>query len=460
MLTVKRMTKRERLLDCSLYPKIKNTSLPLSAFRFIAVIDNVDSDNGDNEFAPFKNIFNEWFARDTSRKIKETLKNKGENGGILCARPIYGYKKDPDNKNHWLIDDEAAEVVRLIFDYCTKDGMGTTSISKALRNSGVPTPRQYFFQKGLTKENPEKDKKLCWEITTVRYILRNRAYCGDVVNFKTYRKSYKDHKTYWNEPENYRVFEGVNDPIISEEQFRAAQEILDKKRRVPTVREPDMFQGYVYCADCGKRLSIRRAYRGSGVTAYVCNTYRRNSEMCTSHYTRRDILEEFILKQVRRLLYTAKNNLDVFTQKLQADMDVNTKKDLQKVKRELKKLQSRSSELNTIIAKLYEDMALGKITEERYTVMAANFEKEQQEINLKIEDSQEKLCSESQTSELIKMFVETISKYDDVDVTELNQYVLLDLVDKIIIRQKKDGQNYEDVIDIYFKCIGNIFFEE
>lgn len=143
---------------------------------------------------------NGLFARDTSRKIKETLKNKGENGGILCVKPIYGYKKDPDNKNHWLIDDEAAEVVRLIFDYCTKDGMGTTLIAKALRNSGVPTPRQYFFQKGLTKENPEKDKKLCWEITTVRYILRNRAYCGDVVNFKTFRKSYKDHKTYWNEP--------------------------------------------------------------------------------------------------------------------------------------------------------------------------------------------------------------------------------------------------------------------
>ncbi|MCM1330663.1 MAG: recombinase family protein [Ruminococcus sp.] len=432
---------------------------PQNSIRFIAVIDDVDSDNGDNEFAPFKNIFNEWYARDTSRKIRETLKNKGENGGILCVKPIFGYKKDPDNKNHWLIDDEAAEIVRLIFDYCTKDGMGTTLIATALRNGGVPTPRQYFLKKELIKENPEKDKNLCWEITTIRGILRNRAYCGDVVNFKTYRKSYKDHKMYKNAPENYRVFEGVNDPIISEEQFRVAQEILDKKRRVPTVREPDMFQGYIYCANCGKRLSIRRAYRKGDVAVYVCNTYRRNPEMCTSHYTRRDILEEFTLKQVRRLLHTAKDSLDVFVQKLQSDMDVNTKKDLQKVKRELKKLQSRSSELNKIIAKLYEDMALGKITEERYSVMVTDFEKEQKEIDLKIEDFQAKLCTESKTSELIERFVETISKYKDVDVTELNQYVLLDLVDKINIRQKEDGQSYEDVIDIYFKCIGNIFFE-
>ena len=427
---------------------------PQNSIRFIAVIDDVDSDKGDNDFAPFKNIFNEWYARDTSRKIRETLKNKGENGGILCVRPIFGYKKDPDNKNHWLIDDEAAEVIRFIYDCCTKENMGTTMIANALRNNGVLTPRQYFLKKGLIKPNPEKDKNLCWEITTIRGILRNCAYCGDIVNFKTYRKSYKDHKMYKNTPENYSIFKRVNDPIISEEQFRVAQEILDKKRRVSTVREPDVFHGYMYCADCGKRLSIRRAYQKGEVAVYVCNTYRRNPAMCTSHYTRCDILEEFTLKQIRKMLHTAKNNLDTIIQKLQTD----TKNDLKAVKQEMKKLQSRSLELDKIISKLYEDRALEKITEERYTSMAASFETEQKEINSQIEDYQAKLCSESQTADVIDRFVATISKYDDI--TELNQSVLLDLVDKISIRQKQDGQDYEDVIDIYFKGIGKIFFED
>lgn len=431
---------------------------PHNSIRFIAIIDDVDSDKGDNEFAPFKNIFNEWYARDTSRKIRETLKNKGKNGGILCTKPIYGYKKDPENKNHWLIDDEAAEVVRLIFDYCTNENMGTALIANALRSDGVLSPRQYFVKMGIFKENSEKDKNRCWEITTIRNILRNRAYCGDIINFKTYRKSYKDHKTYKNDSENYFVFQGVNDPIISEEQFRVAQEFLDKKRRVPTVREPDLFQGYVYCADCGKRLSVHRAYRKGQLVTYCCNTYRRNSAMCTSHYTRYDILAEFTLKQLRKLLYAAKNNLDVFIQKLQLNMDLKTESDLKAVKREMQKMQIRSLELDKIISKLYEDRALEKITEERYASMVTGFEVEQKEINSKIEDYQARLCSESTTAEVIDRFVETISKYDDI--TELNQSVLLDLVDKIIIRQRQDGQDYEDVIDIYFKDIGNIFFED
>lgn len=433
---------------------------PQNSIRFIAIIDDVDSDNGDNDFAPFKNIFNEWYARDTSRKIRETLKNKGESGGILCVKPIYGYKKDPDNKNHWLIDDEAAEIVRLIFDYCTKENMGTTLIANALRSSGVLSPKQYFLKKGIFKENPEKDKNLCWEITTIRGILRNRAYCGDIINFKTYRKSYKDHKMYKNAPENYSVFKGVNDPIISEEQFRTVQEILDKNRRVPTVREPDMFQGYIYCADCGKRLSIRRSCRNGEVVsaAYCCNTYRRNPMLCTSHYTRCDVLEEFTLKQIRKLICAFKNDPNVLVKKLQADMDVKSKKEINAAKRDLKKLQNRSLELDKIISKLYEDAVLQKISEERYSALAEKFENEQKEISEKIEAYQKKITSENLTLNSIDSFLQTIKKYDDV--TELNQYVLLDLIEKIVIRQRQNDEDYEDVIDIYFKSIGNIFFED
>ena len=385
------------------------------------------------------------------------MKDKGENGGILCSKPIYGYKKDPDNKNHWLIDEEAAGVVRSIFDYCTS-GLGTTQIANILRDNGIPTPRQYFIEKGLFKTNAEKYKNSFWEITCIRGMLRNREYCGDIVNFKTYRKSYRDHTLCKNSPENYCVFKGVNDPIISEEQFQTVQELLDKRCRVPTVREKDMFQGYLYCADCGKRLSINRSCRKDGASAYCCNTYKRNSKVCTSHYIRYDVLKEFTLKQIRKLLYTAKNNLNKFALKLQADLNIKTEKELKASKEEIEKLRYRSLEINKIITKLYEDRALEKISEERYSTIAASLEGELREINEKVEKNQSALLSENQTAGLIGKFVDSIKKYDDI--TELNQYVLLDLVDKIIIRQRQEGQNYEDFIDINFKGIGKIFFED
>lgn len=427
---------------------------PQNSIRFIAVFDDVDSEKGDNEFAPFKNIFNEWYARDTSRKVREIMKNKGESGGILCTKPIYGYKKDPDNKNHWLIDEEAAEVVRLIFNYCTEENLGTAQIAKVLRKDNIPTPYEYL-RKTTDWAKKTKDKPSFWELQTVRNILRNQAYCGDIINFKTYRKSYKEHKIYKNAPENYRIFKGVNDSIISEEQFKKAQEILDRNRRVPTERKPDLFQGFLYCADCGKRLSVRRQ---KNFELYVCNTYGRNSAACTSHYIRQDVLSDFVLRQIRKLLYKAKNFPDEFIQSLQEYLDIKSEKNIKEAKKDLKKLQNRKSELDKIISKLYEDRVLEKISEERYLTMVTEFEKEQKAVICKIEYYQAELCSNQKNSDVINKFVAAVSKYDDI--TELNQYVLLDLVDKIVIKQKKDEKDYDEIIKIHFKEIGDIFFKD
>lgn len=256
------------------------------------------------------------------------MKSKGENGGILCTKPIYGYQKDPDNKNHWLVDEEAAYVVRLIFNYCTEENLGTAQIANALRKSNILTPYEYFRQKGLWAKKI-KEKPPFWELQTVRNILRNQAYCGDVINFKTYRKSYKEHKVCKNAPENYRIFKGVNDPIISEEQFEKAQKILDKSRRIPTVRKPDLFQGFLYCADCGKRLSVRRQ---KNFELYVCNTYGRNSSACSSHYIRQDVLSDFVLRQIRKLIYMKKNFPDAFIQRLQKDLNIKNEKKHKKSK--------------------------------------------------------------------------------------------------------------------------------
>ncbi len=429
---------------------------PQNSIRFIAIFDDVDSENGDNEFAPFKNIFNEWYPRDTSRKVRAVLKNKGMNGGILCSKPIYGYKRDPDNKNHWLIDDEAAEVVRLIYNLFTEENLGIKRITNTLRDCRIITPTEYFRQKGLTVREVKQKEVFYWSICTVREILHNQFYTGDVVNFKTYRKSYKDHKMYWNSPEDCVVIKAVNEPIISEEQFKKTQEIIEKKRRVPTVREPDLFQGYVFCADCGKRLSLNHGLNFTVAPAYVCNTYRRNTMACASHYIRREAIEAVVLREVRKLVYAVKNNPNAFAKKLRSAMNVNNEKELKTFKRELQKSQDREAELDKIISQLYEDKALGKISEERYFSMVSNFENQQREVREKIKNLHEAVNSTKQNTDVIDKFIETVKKYDDV--AELNQYVLLDLVDKIIIRQRKDGQDYEDMVDVRFKEVGNIFF--
>lgn len=428
---------------------------PQNSIRFIAIIDDVDSDNGDNEFAPFKNIFNEWFARDTSRKIRETLKNKGKNGGILCSKAIYGYKKDPENKNHWLIDEEAAATVRRIFNLFTEECLGITRIANTLRDSETINPTEYFRRKGLAKREVWRNEVYFWNQCTIREILRNQYYIGDVINFKTYRKSFKDHKMYWNPPENLVIYKGVNEPIITEEQFLKAQAILEKGRRIPTEREPDLFQGIVICADCGKRMSMNRRINGGG--SYVCNTYRRNSKACTSHYLRRDVLEEEVLKKVRKLIVSAKKNPERFSQKLKSTLNVKSSKEFSKAKTELEKLNIRQAELDKIISQLYEDKVLEKISEERYLSIASGFEKQQIEIKSKIDEYNKILSDTNQNANFIEGFVETIRKYDNV--TDLNQFVLLDLVDKIVVSQRNDNQTYEETIDVYFKAIGNIFFE-
>lgn len=428
---------------------------PQNSVRFIAIYDDVDTENESNEFAAFKNIFNEWYPRDISKKVKAVFKNKGMNGGILCSKPVFGYKKDPDKQNHWLIDEEAAAIVRRIYNLFTEECLGITRIANTLRDSETINPTEYFRRKGLTKRKAWHNEVYFWNQCTIREILRNQYYIGDVINFKTYRKSFKDHKMYWNPPENLVIYKGVNEPIITKEQFLKAQAILEKGRRIPTKREPDLFQGIIFCADCGKRMSMNRRINGSG--SYVCNSYRRNSKACTSHYIRRDVLGEEVLKKMRKLIFLAKKNPERLAKKLKAKLNVQNSKEISKAKVELEKLNVRQAEIDRIISQLYEDKVLGKISEERYLSIASDFEKQQTEIKSKIYEYNKVLSDTNQNANSIDSFIETIRKYDDV--TELNQFVLLDLVDKIIVSQRNDDQTYEETIDVYFKAIGNIFFE-
>ena len=333
--------------------------------------------------------------------------------------------------------------------------MGVARITNTLRDKEIITPTEYFRRNGLAKRELRQSEVFFWSQCTVREILKNQLYIGDVINFKTYRKSFKDHKMYWNPPENLVIYKGVNEPIISEEQFLKAQELFERKKRIPTEREPDLFQGILVCADCGKRMSMNRRQNCTG--SYVCNTYRRNSKACTSHYIRRDVLGEEVLKKVRKLVFSARKNPEKFSKKLKSAMHVQSSKEVNKTKAELDKLNVRQTEIDKIITQLYEDKALGKISEERFLIIASDFEKQQIEIKNKAAEYSSNLSDTKQNENSIDSFIEAVRKYDDI--TELNQYVLLDLIDKIVISQRDEGQTCEETIDVHFKAIGNIFFK-
>ena len=230
---------------------------PENDVRFIAINDGVDSEKGDNEFTPFKNIINEWYAKDTSKKVRAVFRNKVLTGGFISTHAPYGYVKDPDDKNHWLVDDEAAEVVRSIFEMYL-DGKGLTAIARYLESKKILNPTCYCLSKGRKSRFQPTENPYEWSIPSVREILTRQEYCGDVVNFKTYRKSYKIHKVVRNTPDKYVIHKEVNTPIVKREDWETVQAIFAKHKRVPIVREPDVMQGWLYCADCGSKMLIRR----------------------------------------------------------------------------------------------------------------------------------------------------------------------------------------------------------
>ena len=417
--------------------------------HFIAVNDGVDSNQEDNEFTPFRNIINEWYAKDTSKKIRAVKRSKGMAGEHIGSHPPYGYMKNPENKKEWIVDEEAAEVVREIFRLCVS-GYGPTQIAHILTERKILCPTYYALEKGGKPRTALPADKFAWNGPVVAKILDRMDYLGHTVNFKTHVKSYKVHKTIHNSPDQWKVFEGTHEAIIDKETFEIVQKIRAGKRRPTRMGEMPMFSGLLYCADCGRKLSFhRKADEPAEKHHYLCENYRSNTANCTMHYIRNVVVEGIVLENLKEVIRYVSDYEDDFV-RMVMDADMKQKnRELAQQKRRLAEIQKRIGELDTIFQRIYEDNIIGKLSDERFMKMSKGYEDEQRTLQAEADTIQNELQREEKKSVDVKRFLAVVKKY--TDLTELTPEILREFVDRIIIHapDKSSGRRLQEIEIIY-----------
>ena len=417
--------------------------------HFIAVNDGVDSNQEDNEFTPFRNIINEWYAKDTSKKIRAVKRSKGMAGEHIGSHPPYGYMKNPENKKEWIIDEEAAEVVREIFRLCV-GGYGPTRIAHILTERKILCPTYYALEKGGKPRTALPADKYTWNGPVVAKILDRMDYLGHTVNFKTHVKSYKVHKTIYNSPDQWKVFEGTHEAIIDKETFEIVQKIRAGKRRPTRMGEMPMFSGLLYCADCGRKLSFhRKADEPAEKHHYLCENYRSNTANCTMHYIRNVVVERIVLENLKEVIQYVSNYEDEFVRMIM-DSDMRQRnRELSQKKKRLAEIQKRIGELDTIFQRIYEDNIIGKLSDERFMKMSKGYEDEQHTLQTEADEIQSELQQEEKKSVDVKRFLAIVKKY--TDLTELTPEILRKFIDKIIVHapDKSSGRRLQEIEIIY-----------
>ena len=423
--------------------------------HFIAVNDGVDSNQEDNEFTPFRNIINEWYAKDTSKKIRAVKRSKGMAGEHIGSHPPYGYMKNPENKKEWIIDEEAAEVVREIFRLCV-GGYGPTQIANILTERKILCPTYYALEKGGKPRTALPADKFTWNGPVVAKILDRMDYLGHTVNFKTHVKSYKVHKTIYNSPDQWKVFEGTHEAIIDKETFEIVQKIRAGKRRPTRMGEMPMFSGLLYCADCGRKLSFhRKADEPAEKHHYLCENYRSNTANCTMHYIRNVVVERIVLENLKEVIQYVSNYEDEFVRMIM-DSDMRQRnRELSQKKKRLAEIQKRIGELDTIFQRIYEDNIIGKLSDERFMKMSKGYEDEQRTLQTEADGIQSELQQEEKKSVDVKRFLAIVKKY--TDLTELTPEILREFIDKIIVHapDKSSGRRLQE-IEIIYNHIGEV----
>ena len=417
--------------------------------HFIAVNDGVDSNQEDNEFTPFRNIINEWYAKDTSKKIRAVKRSKGMAGEHIGSHPPYGYMKNPENKKEWIIDEEAAEVVREIFQLCV-GGYGPTRIAHILTERKILCPTYYALEKGGKPRTALPADKYTWNGPVVAKILDRMDYLGHTVNFKTHVKSYKVHKTIYNSPDQWKVFEGTHEAIIDKETFEIVQNIRASKRRPTRMGEMPMFSGLLYCADCGRKLSFhRKADEPAEKHHYLCENYRSNTANCTMHYIRNVVVERIVLENLKEVIQYVSNYEDEFVRMIM-DSDMRQRnRELSQKKKRLAEIQKRIGELDTIFQRIYEDNIIGKLSDERFMKMSKGYEDEQHTLQIEADEIQSELQQEEKKGVDVKRFLAIVKKY--TDLTELTPEILREFIDKIIVHapDKSSGRRLQEIEIIY-----------
>lgn len=416
--------------------------------RYIAINDNVDTFKGDNEFMAFKNIFNDWYARDCSKKIRAVFKAKGQSGKHLCP-PIYGYRKSDTDKDLWVIDEVAADVVRKIYRLCI-DGYGPVQIARILTEQGIPTPTAYAISQGKNPNN--KNAKLHrWGANTICHILEKPEYIGHTVNFRTHMKSYKVHKIVYNPEEDFMIFENTHEPIVTKQEFELVQELRKNKRRPQKSDVVNPFAGIVYCADCGEKMYLSRRKNERPEQEHMrCSTYAKEQDKCSVHYIRTCVLNEIVLGELNKLLATVKADEDDFLQTAMNNSVQKKSSEITKAKKTVKQAEKRIAELDKLFTRLYEDNVLGKLSDERFTMMSTAYEEEQQKLKATVSELTALIDASEKKSSDVTAFLEIVRKYEHI--TRLTPEIMHELIEKIVVHEadKSSGKRVQQ-IDIYYR---------
>ena len=429
---------------------------PNANVRFVAINNGIDSINqAESDIAPFINIFNEYYAKDTSRKIRAVFKAKGESGKPLASHPPYGYIKDPADKNHWIVDEEAAEIVREIFRLCV-DGYGISQIANQLTARKVMNPTAHAKAIGCSvSDNRMSEDDCSWHPNTVAKILSRLEYVGCTVNFKTYRKSFRDRRKLANDISEWKIFENKHEAIIDHETFDIVQRIRDGRRRLTPMGEPNMLSGMLYCADCGGKLyQVRTRRLKPGHEYFVCSSYRKATRhRCTAHSIRNVVVKEILLDEIQRITSYTRSHEQEFVELVMNKSKAELSKTLRESKKELDKAQARLKKIDVIIKKLYEDNADGKISDERFAKMIASYEVEQKELESRSVELKAVIAQNNDGAENVKRFISQVQRHSDIK--ELSAGLIREFVDKIYVSEKQvvDDRKVQK-IRILWACIG------
>lgn len=420
--------------------------------RYIAIMDNIDTAKGISDLVPMQDLFNEWHAKNTSQKVRNVFKNKGMSGVPLTTNPPFGYMKNPDNTKEWIVDEEAAKTVRQIFALCV-EGLGPTQIAKRLKVAKVLTPTEYWVSIGRNCSKPSA-VPYNWCADTVANILSKQEYCGDTVNFRSTTKSFKNKTKIERPQEEWKIFPNTHPAIIDREVFDLVQELRQHRRRPTKSGIVSWFSGLLYCADCGEKLyySVTNNYKREQAY-FFCSSFRKNSDECSAHYIREKVVMDNVLESMRRILLNVQAFEKEFARKQMECYSEDKKRELAEKRRELNKAKKRIAEIDGLIQKLYEDNAIGKISDERYATLSMSYEEEQRELKTALPDMENYLETETDKTENLQRFIDKVKRI--TEIKELTAELVHEFIDKIVVHAPRylDGKRVQ-LIDIYYNGVG------
>jgi len=430
---------------------------PMFGVRYIAINDNVDTDSSEsNDLMPFKNLFNEWFIRDTSRKIRAVLKAKAERGERLGTRAPYGYRKDPGTKK-LVVDEETAAIVRRIFAMCAA-GSGPSQIARILKKEQILTPTMYAYTRfGITHTCLDTAHPYNWSDSAIANLLENEIYLGNTVNMKHSSRSYKDKRRVEHPREECLVFENTHPALITREVWDMVQRVRKNKHRLTKMEEQNKYSGLVFCAACGSNMVLHRAHTMSAsYNHFTCRTYKKDGEACTGHYIRECVLDEIVLEDLRRVTSAAREHPEKFAAYIGSKQSAELQREIRRQEKELAAMRKRKAELDAIFKKLYEDSVLGRITTEQFQMLSGSYTEEQNLITVGIPQKENEIQRLRETVSGTDSFLDKAKRY--TDITELTPELLRLFIEKIVVHEKevKWSKHAPQTVEIHYNGIGYV----